>query len=385
MGLNPAQDSAWDNLARLECRTNRCPQIENEIRGAINQQPAAIGPRNALVFVLMQQKKLEPAATEAKKVLKADERNVRAMQLLAQVYFKESKAELARLVLENARAIDVNDSATHNAMGLVLLQLKQRPQALESFKTAAALKPDNAEARNNFGAMLNDAQDYDAAVQELEAAVAAAPEFTLAHLNLGNAYRGQQQLPKAIAEYQRVLKARPDYTDVYFNLGVTHLDSEIAGLDPVERFKSAIAYFNQYKEKGGKDERVDQYVKDATKGIDKEERRREREKKDQLKKVDQAKKAETDAKQKLIDDAKQAEGDAAKKKADEAAPGQKAQQALDKAEADAKKKAEADAKKKPPKKGLAKPAAKLGDDDTGAPEPTPAKKPGTGKLGGDEK
>ena len=47
----------------------------------------------------------EAAANEAKKVLKADEHNVRAMQLLAQVYFKESKVELAKMVLENARAI----------------------------------------------------------------------------------------------------------------------------------------------------------------------------------------------------------------------------------------------------------------------------------------
>ncbi len=55
-------------------------------------------------------------------------------------------------------------------------------------------------------------------------------------------------------------------------------------MDAIERFKTAIAYFDQYREKGGKDPRIDQYVKDASKGIEKEQRRREREKREQLKK-----------------------------------------------------------------------------------------------------
>ena len=147
--------------------------------------------------------------------------------------------------------------------------------------------------------MLNEAQDYEAAIKELEAAVGAAPEFTLAHLNLGNAYRGRPDVAKALQEYQLVLRSRPDLADVYFNLAVLHLDQEVAGVDTVERFKTAISYFNQYKDKGGKDERVAQYIKDATKGIEKEERRRERDKKDQLKKAkaaeDAAKKAAEEA------------------------------------------------------------------------------------------
>ena len=128
--IDPAQETAWDYLARLQGRQRKFSQLDSELRAAIAKNPGAIAPRNALVYTLLAQNKLEPAASEAKKVLKADERNVRAMQLLAQVYFKESKTELARLVLENARTIDANDAATHNALGLVLLQLKQRPQAL---------------------------------------------------------------------------------------------------------------------------------------------------------------------------------------------------------------------------------------------------------------
>jgi tetratricopeptide (TPR) repeat protein len=277
--LNPDQEEAWNNLARLYCRTKRSAQIETELRARLERSPNAFGVRTALIFTLIQGQKYEAAAIEAKRVLKSDERNIRALQLLAYVYQREGKQELAKMVLENARAIDQSDPATYNALGLVNLALKSRPAAMENFKQAVSLKADFAEAKNNLGAMLNEAQDYDAALKELEGAVNAAPDFAEARLNLGNAYRGKQEAAKALSQYQQVLRIRPDLTDTYYNLAILHLDSELPSLGTVDRLKAAIAYFDQYREKGGKDERVEQYLRDATKGIEKEQRRLEREKK----------------------------------------------------------------------------------------------------------
>ena len=286
--LKPDQQAAWDNLTRLQCRTGRAAQAETQLREVLQARPDALAPRTALVLALLCQKKHDAAASEAKRVLKADERNVRAMQLLAQVYYRERKLELAKMVLDNARAIAPDEAATHNALGLVQLALGTKPAALESFQKAAALKPDFAEARNNLGALLNEAQDPAAAVRELEAAVQAAPDFVSARLNLGNAYRGQGDFARALAEYQQVLRLAPGLPDTYFNLAILHLDAEPEGLDPITRLQSSLSYFEQYRAKGGRDERLDVYVKDARKGIEKEERRREREKRDQLRKAQKA-------------------------------------------------------------------------------------------------
>ena len=114
----------------------------------------------------------------------------------------------------------------------------------------------------------------------------AAPDFVDARLNLGNAYRGKQELSKALSQYKQVIKLNPDLPDTYYNLAILHLDSELPNMPAIDRFKSAIAYFNQYREKGGKDERVEQYLKDANKGIEKEQRRAQRERKEQLKKAE---------------------------------------------------------------------------------------------------
>ncbi len=295
LSLAPDQEAAWDFLARLLCRQGRAQEAQALAATRCAAAPTAAGPRNALAFALLQLNQPAAAEAEAKKVLKEDERNVRAMQLLAQAYFREGKYELAKLVLENARAVDATDAATHNLLGTTLLRLKQRPLALEEFRAAAQARPDFAEARNNYGVMLVEAGDFDGAVRELEAAVALAPDFVLARLNLGNAYRGKLALAQADAQYQKVVELQPALADTYFNLAILNLDSEVPGVDTVDRMNRAIAYFKTYRDKGGNDERVDQYLKDAAKGIDREQRRREREKKDQLRKVEKDKEAASKA------------------------------------------------------------------------------------------
>jgi len=291
----PEPPEAWDYLARLLVRTRRASEAESLLRGRVHEAPAALGARNALSWVLLETNRLAEAEAESKKVLKADEQNVRAMQLLAQGYYREGKYELCRLVLENARAVDPKDPVTHNALGTVLLKLKQRSAALESFKTAAALRPEFAEAHSNFGAMLVDSGDYDGAVKELEQAVSAAPELLAARMNLGNAYRGKMDLGKAREQYEKVVSLDPALPDTYYNLAILHLDSDVPGMDTIDRYNKAIAYFTTYKEKGGSDERVEQYLKDAAKGIDREQRRREREKKDQLRKAEKEAAAKKEA------------------------------------------------------------------------------------------
>lgn len=295
LALAPDQEAAWDFLGRLLCRQGRAQEAQQLASARCVASPTAAGPRNALAFSLLELNQPQAAETEAKKVLKDDERNVRTMQLLAQAYFREGKYELSKLVLENARAVEASDAVTHNLLGATLLRLKQRPLALEEFRAAAQSRPDFAEARNNYGVMLVEAGDFDGAVRELEAAVALAPDFIPARLNLGNAYRGKAELAQADAQYQKVVLLQPALADTYFNLAILNLDSELPGVDTVERMNRAIAYFKTYRDKGGTDDRVDQYLKDAAKGIDREQRRREREKKDQLRKVEKDKEAATAA------------------------------------------------------------------------------------------
>ncbi|MBS2027971.1 MAG: tetratricopeptide repeat protein [Deltaproteobacteria bacterium] len=276
--------------ARLLVRQRRMSEAEGDLRGRVNAHPEALGLRNALVFTLVQESQYDQAVVEAKKVLKADEKNSDAMFQLATVYYKQGKNELALMVLTNAAAIRPDDPQIQNALGFVHIALKEREKALEDFRKAASLSPDFAEAHNNLGALYNEAQDYPAAVRELELAVRDGPDYAPAHLNLGNAYRGNQQYDQALAEYQKVLSLKPNDKDTLFNLAVLYFDGDFSNMSLTDRLEKANGYFDQYRSAGGDDPKVDQYKKDLAKLEEKEKRRLEREQKDKLRKAQKAQK-----------------------------------------------------------------------------------------------
>src|SRR6266508_3483573 len=183
---NPGFGPAVRNLVRLSLRRGDLAGAEKEARERL-----ARGPESApLLDVLLAAARLDEAEEASRKALKLDERNVSAMVNLATAYHRKKRNELAKMVLENARLIDDRDPAVWNRLGFVELSLGNRAQALEDFRTAAALGPDYPEARANYGALLADAEDFQGALTELEVAVRFAPGSAATWLNLGNAYRG---------------------------------------------------------------------------------------------------------------------------------------------------------------------------------------------------
>jgi Tfp pilus assembly protein PilF len=358
----PKADRAAENYSKLMVRQGRPDKAVDELKKRIAAAPDAVGLRIALADALLSAGELEGAASEVKKVLKVDEQNVAAMFVLASVYYRQRKPELAMMVLDNAEQVDKERAEIPNLQGVILLGQKKKAQALERFRRAASLRADFPEAHTNLGAMLLSAQSFAEAAQDLELAVKYAPRLAAAHLDLGNAYRGMGDFEKARAAYQEALKLDPKLAaDVNFNFGVLYSDADVPQMDPIQRNEQAIAYFTKVKEAGRGDDAVEQYLKDAKKAIDREQRRREREEKDKLRKQ---KKAEEEAKR-----SSEAE---AKRKADD-----------EKARADADKKAASDAAAKKPGAAKAQPkaASKLGDDDSAAP---PSKPKGTqGKMSDD--
>lgn len=294
---NPGQVAANLNLVRLAAREDALPAAEKELLERLERHPEAHGARLGLAQLRIIQGRTGEAAEEAKKVLKVEERNTRAMQLLAAAWFAEEKIELTQMVLENAIAIDPEDGALHNALGMVHLALEQKPQALASFAKAGELQPGLAEARNNHGAMLVEAQDHAAAEVELKAALASAPDFVAAQLNLGNALRGQGRIEEARAAYERALKLDPELDEAWFNLGILYLDSPVPSVEDLARYQQSLTWFETYAQKGGRDEALADYTKDAKRAIDREERRIEREKRTALRKAEEERKQQEAARE----------------------------------------------------------------------------------------
>jgi len=287
---NPTFFPAAQDLVRLDARRGKAADAEAEMRARLAKAPDAVALRNGLAEALLAEGKLDAAEEAARQALKIDEKNVPAMVNLATVYARKKRFELSKMVLDNARQIDERDPAVWNRLGFVELSLGDRNQALESFRTAAALRPDYPEAHANYGALLADSEDFAAAATELELAVRYAPLSANAWLDLGNAYRGEKEFDKAEDAYQRALRLDPRLVDCHFNLGILYLDGDKPGLPALERLERAVAFFDDFEKAGGKDDKLAAYRKDAARAIEREKKRLEREEKDRLRSEAEAKK-----------------------------------------------------------------------------------------------
>jgi Flp pilus assembly protein TadD len=267
---------------RLALRGGDLAGAEKEARERIARSPNAAALRNALVDVLLAAGRLDEAEEECRRALQLDERDVAAVVNLATVFERRNRSELARTVLESARAIDERDPTVWNRLGLLDLAAGDRARALEDFRTAAALGPDYPEARVNHGVLLADAEDFEGATRELEAAARVAPRSAAVWLNLGNAYRGARQRAKAEAAYRRSLELDASLADAELNLALLHLDGDDPGSPALARLEQAMAHLDAYERKGGADVQVASYRKDAARAIEREKKRLAREERDRL-------------------------------------------------------------------------------------------------------
>jgi tetratricopeptide (TPR) repeat protein len=286
---------AAQDLVRLDARRGRVADSVAEMTARLEKNPDAVALRNGLAEALLIQGKLDLAEDAARKALKLEEKNVPAMVNLATVYARKKRFELAKMVLENARQVDDRDASIWNRLGFVALSLGDRLQAIECFRTAAALRPDYPEAHANYGAMLADSEDFAAAAAELEIAVRYAPGSAVSWLNLGNARRGLKEFGMAEDAYGKALLIDPQLQDARFDLAILYLDGDKPGLPALKRLQQGVAFLDAYEAGGGKDPRVAAYRKDAGRAIEREKKRLEREEKDRLRREAEAKKKADEA------------------------------------------------------------------------------------------
>jgi tetratricopeptide (TPR) repeat protein len=291
--VQPDHYAAIENLANLALRKDEPGRAESILLGAIKKFPADLGLRNRLVSVWLAQKKLEAAETEAKKILKSDERNVRALVNLSIVFQRRGQLELASSVLERAREIDPGQAQIWVNLGFVYLAQSDKTKATEAFRRATEIRRDLPEAYNNLGALYVETRDYAGAIEALSRAISLYPDFAHAHANLGNAYKGNKQYKEAEASYKRAQSLDSSNVDVLYNLGILHLDNQLETVDRLARWDVVKDYLGKYLDRAQglseeEKERIAGFVAEADRGKVREQRAIERE---ERKKAQAAKKA----------------------------------------------------------------------------------------------
>lgn len=98
-------------------------------------------------------------------------RRVEVHTELGATYLYRNQLDIAQQELEQALALDPDDSQANNMMGLLQIRLKDDSKAERHFRRAVGGQPDNPDARNNYAVFLCERGRFDAADEQFRAAV----------------------------------------------------------------------------------------------------------------------------------------------------------------------------------------------------------------------
>lgn len=115
---------------------------------------------------------------------------------------KSGQIEQARTKLDQALATYPTDAQLRFLKGLVLMDLKKTPEAIEQFLQLTADHPEMAEPYNNLAVIYAAQGELDKARASLEMAVRVAPTWAVAQENLGDTY-----LKLAVRAFEKAAEA----------------------------------------------------------------------------------------------------------------------------------------------------------------------------------
>jgi tetratricopeptide (TPR) repeat protein len=239
----------------------------------------------------------DAALRAAREALKIDAASVDAAAFVAFAYYHKKQYDTAELVLDD---LFKRPSAKKNAnvfyvYGLVYDKTNRFEVAVKAYAQAVELNPSFASAHVNLGAHQLRNKQYGAAqgtFEKLTRELNRNDAVTLT--SLGSAYRGRSGdypagsndrnslIMSSEASYKKALASNANYGAAYFNLALLYLDSDPfpsggGALDTLQRLNAAKAFLDQYKNAPGVDIRLyDERMKDVTKAITREEKRRKK-------------------------------------------------------------------------------------------------------------
>lgn len=239
----------------------------------------------------------DAALREAKEALKIDATSVDAAAYYAFAYYHKKQYDTAELVLDDVfkRETAKKNAGIYYVYGLVYDQTKRPEQAVLAYSKAIELNPNFPSALVNVGAHQLRNKQYAEAQSTFERLT---KEFrrndAVVLTSLGSAYRGRsgeypagsgdrnQFVTSSEQAYRRALLANPNYGPAYYNLALLYLDADPfpsggGTLDTMQRLSAAKGFLDKYKDMPGVDMKMyDERMKDVTKAVKHEEKRRKK-------------------------------------------------------------------------------------------------------------
>jgi Tfp pilus assembly protein PilF len=137
----------------------------------------------------------------------------------------EGRTSLGLAALQEAAQLDPSVPLYHNALGLLYINLKRQPDALEAFKRAVELDGNYGEAQHNLGVAYAEGGRWEEAIRAYRRALSL-PGYAnqeVAYHNLGWAYFNVGRLQEAEESFRLVLRIDPNMASAHYQLGLVLL------------------------------------------------------------------------------------------------------------------------------------------------------------------
>jgi len=218
LAIRPDYSSAWNNLGTLRQTRGDRPGAEEAYRRALALEPRQLDALNNLAQCLLNDRRLEEAATLYAQLTRdapgfAPAQAGFATVLQAQGRDAEAVDALMRLIALQPN----NDDACMN-LGTILRRLGRPADAVVAYRRTLVLRPQSADAESNLGTALEDLRQWDEAEQAYRRALALRPDFPEAYYNLGGLLRRLERWDEAEEAYRTALRYRPSFAQAYNNL-----------------------------------------------------------------------------------------------------------------------------------------------------------------------
>ncbi|MEE8104460.1 MAG: tetratricopeptide repeat protein [Planctomycetota bacterium] len=276
-------------LAHLLARTKRGKEALAELDAARKSAPGdpRVYVHRGLVLGTLGR---HTEAVEALRLaLKNSPQDKLLLLLLGQSYADLKEWELAEQSIHRTLEIDPTMAAAHAAAGYIALKQDKTAEAIRSFRHALKLEPKNSNHHYYLGLCYEQKGKARLATRSYRAAVKHSPKNVEYQLTLGDALDARNKRKEALATYRKATELAPE--DVTIWTRYAHLCADAGrgkdavkalqraiDLDPedlelvkqlgifyekgVGSTKLAVKAFRTYVEKGGKDERVRDWLKE---------------------------------------------------------------------------------------------------------------------------
>lgn len=177
---------------------------------------------------------------EGSSILMRNPNDIKALNAMAMAYYKRSQYPLAKSLLLRAQKIEAGAYEVHSNLGVVLLAIGEKNEALKSFKKAIELNPNDYVSASNAGSLYVIEQDFEKAAVVLDIAYSKGYRNTKVLSNYAIALTATGKYDKADKIYREALKENANSKEVLFNhaiLLIQFLKKNEEGLEIVKKLK----------------------------------------------------------------------------------------------------------------------------------------------------